>query len=170
MKYIPAFLATAVVFGALDALWLGVIMKDFYRSQLGGLLLAKPNLLPALIFYAIYILGVVIFSVIPALQSASWTRAALLGAFLGLVAYSTYDLTNLATLEGWKMTVVFVDIIWGVFATSIAATFGYLTQRTLVDSRTLTWQAVCSDCSNELSPSIEIFESHTLGRRLRSPR
>ena len=127
--YAIAFIFTAVVFLALDFVWLGFIAKDFYRTQLGPLMLEKPLLGVAIFFYLLYTIGIVSFAVAPALATDSWMRAMAAGALLGLVAYSTYDLTNLATLRGWSMKLSLVDVAWGTVVTSIAATAGYFSAR-----------------------------------------
>ncbi len=125
MTWIAAYVAAAVAFLALDALWLGVVAKGLYQREFGAMLLDKPNLAVAAVFYAIYIGGVVFFAVKPALDGGGWTRAALHGALFGLVAYATYDLTNLATLKGFPMKVVLPDLIWGAVVTTAAAAAGY---------------------------------------------
>jgi uncharacterized membrane protein len=128
-SYAIAFIFTAVFFLALDFVWLGFIAKDFYRTQLGPLMLEKPLLGVAVAFYLLYTIGIVSFAVAPALAADSWTRAMAAGALLGLVAYSTYDLTNLATLRGWSVKLSLVDVAWGTIVTSIAATAGYFGAR-----------------------------------------
>ena len=127
--YAIAFVSTAVVFLALDFVWLGVIAKDFYRSQLGPLLLEKPLLGVAVAFYLLYAIGIVTFAVAPALTADSWLWAMTAGAFFGLVAYSTYDLTNLATLRGWSINLALVDIAWGACVTSVASMAGFFGAR-----------------------------------------
>jgi uncharacterized membrane protein len=109
--------------------WLGFIAKDFYRTQIGPLMLEKPLLGAAVAFYLLYTIGIVSFAVVPALAADSWMRAMATGALFGLVAYSTYDLTNLATLRGWSMKLSLVDIAWGAIVTSLAATAGYIGAR-----------------------------------------
>jgi uncharacterized membrane protein len=125
MRHVIAYVVVALVFG--------VLAMDFYRERLGSLLLAEPNLLAAAAFYVLYIAGVIIFAVAPALvysPDGAAMRALLRGALLGLLAYMTYDLTNMATLRGWSWTIVAVDIAWGVFATAVAACAGAaITQR-----------------------------------------
>jgi uncharacterized membrane protein len=123
--FLIRFLVAGVVMGVLDALWLAVIANRFYRREIGDLLLAKPNFVAAIIFYLVYVAGIVVFVVTPAVNQGSWVHAALYGALLGLVAYATYDLTNLATLKGFTVTVVVVDIIWGVVLTSVVSVSTY---------------------------------------------
>ena len=114
------------IMGIIDALWLSVVANRFYKSQLGPMLLEKPNMISAIIFYVIFVVGVVVFAVLPAVQAGDWKVALGLGALLGLVTYATYDLTNHATLKGFPLTVVVVDIIWGVVLTATVATLTYL--------------------------------------------
>lgn len=124
-RYVLAYVATMVAFCALDFVWLGVVAPTFYKSQLGPLLLQKPNLLPAGAFYVLYVAGLVLFCVMPALEADAWVRASIMGALLGLVAYATYDLSNLATLKNWTLPITLVDMAWGTVASALAATAGY---------------------------------------------
>ena len=130
-RILIAYLATTAVLFAMDLVWLSLATSRFYRVHLGGLLLEKPNLAVAGLFYLIYVGGVVVFAVTPALNAGAWTTALLLGALLGLIAYGTYDFTNLATLKGWPAVVSIVDLAWGITATAISATLGYLITRKL---------------------------------------
>jgi len=122
-KPLIAYVATLLTFLLLDGIWLGLLMAPTYRELLGSLMLEKPLLLPAAVFYCLYVIGCVVFVVLPAL---SWQRAAKLGALLGLVAYGTYDLTNWATLRDWSVQVSLLDWAWGTVATAVACTVGYL--------------------------------------------
>jgi uncharacterized membrane protein len=106
-------------------------MAPTYRELLGALMLEKPLLLPAAVFYCLYVFGCVQFVVLPAI-SLQW--AATRGALLGLVAYGTYDLTNWATLRGWSVQVSLMDWAWGAFATSVACTVGFLAAKRFVRS------------------------------------
>ena len=131
-SYTTAYITTTVVFFGLDFVWLSTISTNFYRSRVGALLLEQPNLGVAGLFYLVYVAGIVHFAVIPAVNATSWTTAAVNGALLGLVAYGTYDLTNLATLKNWSVSVSIVDMAWGIVLTATAATCGYfLTTLTL---------------------------------------
>ena len=121
MTWIVAFIAAAVAFGALDALWLGWAGPNFYRPRLGDMLADSFRMAPALVFYAAYIAAIVWFAVRPGLANGLGA-AALNGALLGAICYATYDLTNQATLKQWSTTVTIADICWGAFATAIAAT------------------------------------------------
>jgi len=120
------FVILLVVFLALDMLWLLVIAKSFYAKHLGYLLAEKPNLTAALVFYLIFTAGMLVFVVQPALAAGSWQRALTLGIFFGLVTYSTYDLTNHATIRDWPLLITFVDIAWGCVLGALTATLGYL--------------------------------------------
>lgn len=122
-KALIAYVATLLTFLLLDGIWLGLMMAPTYRELLGSLMLEKPLLLPAAVFYCLYVIGCVVFVVLPAL---SWQRAAKLGVLLGLVAYGTYDLTNWATLRDWSVQVSLMDWAWGAVATAVACTVGYL--------------------------------------------
>lgn len=125
LKFLVAYVATAIVFFGLDFIWLSR-MFGFYQSQLGELLLDKPRLGYAGAFYAVYVIGVVVLVVLPASDSGNWVNALLGGALLGLVAYGTYDMTNMATLRGFQLPVAIVDMAWGTFVTAISATAGTL--------------------------------------------
>lgn len=119
-----AYGATALVFLTLDALWLGTMASRLYRPLLGSLMLARPDLLAAAAFYLLYLAGVVGLAILPALNDGRWVGALARGAGLGLVAYATYDLTNQATLQGWSWRITLIDLVWGTFATGVAAGAG----------------------------------------------
>lgn len=117
-------MVTAIVFALIDSIWLKSTSR-FYKKELGELLLKTPNFPAAILFYAIYVIGMVVFAVIPALDQHNWIVAAGYGATLGFIAYATYDLTNLATLKKWSRTVVIVDMAWGTVVTATASTAAY---------------------------------------------
>ena len=125
-RWIAAYAATLVAFCALDFLWLGVVAKGFYQAEIGPLMLPRPNFAAAAVLYALFAGGLLWFAVVPA---ASLPTAALSGAFLGLVVYGVYDLTNLAILGGWTLRVALADIAWGTVASGAATSVGYLTAR-----------------------------------------
>lgn len=125
-EFLLRFLIAGGVMGVLDALWLMFVANKFYKSQIGNLLLDKPNMVPAIIFYVIYVVGVVAFVIAPALEKGSLVHAVGYGALFGLVAYATYDLTNLSTLKGFTSKVVIVDLLWGAFITAAVAGIAYL--------------------------------------------
>lgn len=124
-RYVLAYVGSGLVFFALDYLWLRYMGQSFYRERLGDLLAAEFNLTVAGLFYAAYLVGVVIFAIQPAVAAGSWTTALLYGALFGFFAYGTYDMTNLATLRNWPLSVALVDIAWGTVLTGTAAAAGY---------------------------------------------
>ncbi|MEM9299655.1 MAG: DUF2177 family protein [Bacteroidota bacterium] len=124
-KLILGYLLTTLVFFAIDLIWLGVIAKDMYNKLLGNLLADKVNWTAAIIFYLLFIVGIFIFVILPAVEKNSFIKAVVLGALFGFFTYATYDLTNLATLKGWPLKIVFIDIIWGMVLTSIVSSAGY---------------------------------------------
>jgi uncharacterized membrane protein len=126
MKYVAAYAATLMAFVVVDLVWLGVVAKRFYQAQLDGLLAEKYNFGAAALFYLAYPLGVLFFAVVPAFASGSWLEAAVWGGFLGLFAYGTYDLTNLATLRNWPLRLTVIDVLWGTVLTAFAAACGQL--------------------------------------------
>jgi uncharacterized membrane protein len=129
---LAAYAGSAVVFFALDFLWLGFIALGFYRSEIGALMLDSPNIAPAAVFYLFYVVGIVGFAVLPALSAQSWVWALIAGVALGLIAYGTYDMTNLATLKDWSWKVSAVDLLWGGFVSGAAALGGYFAARLTV--------------------------------------
>ncbi len=124
--YATAYAVTLVAFLVIDLFWLGVVARRFYKAQLGSLMRARVNWAAAGGFYLVYVAGIVFFAVAPALTAGSWTTAAVNGALLGLLAYGTYDMTNLATLKGWPLQMSLVDMAWGTFLTGACAAIGYL--------------------------------------------
>ncbi|CAN7382011.1 DUF2177 family protein [Arthrobacter sp. LjRoot78] len=119
------FLVVAAAFAVIDAIWLKT-MNPFYRGQIGELLADRPNLGYAVVFYVIYIAGIVFFALRPALDGGSWLSAVGYGAALGAFAYATYDLTNAATLKTWPLQLIIVDILWGAALTALATLAGWL--------------------------------------------
>ena len=107
------YVITFVCFFLIDLTWLGLIAKGFYRKHLGSLMTSRVNWAAAVLFYLLFIFGLLVFVVRPGVVDDAPLRALLLGALLGLVCYATYDLTNLATLKDWPMIVTVVDLIWG---------------------------------------------------------
>ena len=115
------YIIALVVFLAIDMVWLTVIAKQFYAQKLGYLMAAKPNLLAALLFYMLFIVGLQFFVLNPALASGSWKAALLPGLFFGLVTYATYDLTNLATIKDWPVIITVLDLVWGSVVTGLTS-------------------------------------------------
>lgn len=120
-----AYIASAASFLVLDLFWLAVVARGFYREQLGGLMVDKVALAPAVAFYVLFIAGLVAFAVRPALAEGDWRLALLFGAGLGLFAYGTYDLTNWATLRDWPGRMSLVDMAWGTALSGVTALAGY---------------------------------------------
>lgn len=119
--FIKHFIIALPVFFVIDMVWLVLVAKKFYQEQIGFLMRPDINWVAAIIFYLLFIAGLVIFVISPAVQKHSWIHAILYGAFFGLITYATYDLTNLATLKDWPVLVTVVDLIWGsVLAASIS--------------------------------------------------
>lgn len=119
------FLVVAAAFAVIDSVWLKS-MSRFYRSHLGHLMADKPNLGYAVVFYVLYIIGILFFALRPALDGGSWLAALGYGAALGAFAYATYDLTNAATLKHWPLVIVLADILWGAVLTGLATVVGWL--------------------------------------------
>jgi len=126
-----AYIATLASFLLVDAVWLGLVAKNFYRQQLGDLMLPSPSLGVAAAFYVVFAIAIVILAVLPGLGAGSVWVAIGYGAVLGLAAYGTYDMTNLSTLKGWPASLSIVDMIWGTVLTSIASAFGYAAARAI---------------------------------------
>ena len=120
-----SYLLTFIVFLTVDLLWLGIIAKNLYQKYLGDFLSDKVNWTAAFIFYLLYVAGILIFAVYPAVNKGSVLNAILLGALFGIITYATYDLTNLATLKGWPLPIVVIDILWGGVLSSIVSFSGY---------------------------------------------
>ncbi len=129
MPYLIAYVSGLVTFLAIDYVWLSRIASGFYRREIGDLMLDKPNLGVAVFFYLLYVAAIVVLVVNPALEKQQWWTAALYGTLLGLVAYGAYDITNLATLKGWSVTVSLVDMLWGSALTAVTATVSYFVTR-----------------------------------------
>ena len=119
MNYVKMYIIAFIIFLVIDAIWLGLVAPKFYRSQIGHLMREKPNLIAALIFYLIFIVGVVYFVVAPGIEAQSITKILISGALFGFMTYATYDLTNLATLKDWPIQVTIVDLIWGTSLSTI---------------------------------------------------
>jgi len=112
-EVVQVYLIALLVFFIIDLMWLGLVARKLYRQQLGHLMADKPNWGAAIIFYLIYIGGLVFFVIHPALEKGQWTNALLTGAVFGFITYATYDLTNLATLKRWPIFMTLIDLLWG---------------------------------------------------------
>ena len=121
MTYAAAYVAALLVFFLADMVWLGTMVSRLYRPTLGDLLLSEVNMPPAIIFYLLYPVGLVIFAIVPVLRSGNIVTALLLGALFGSFTYGTYDLTNQATLRNWSATLTIADMAWGTFLGGLSA-------------------------------------------------
>lgn len=126
---LTAYAGTFATLLVVDAIWLGVVARTFYREQLGDMMLPNPNFGVAAVFYIFFAMAVVLLAVMPGVRAQSLLIALGYGAVLGLAAYGTYDITNLATLKGWPITVTIVDMVWGTFVTALCASGGYMAVR-----------------------------------------
>jgi uncharacterized membrane protein len=125
MKHLYLYILTFLVFLAIDFVWLNWIAKNMYSEKIGHLLAENANLIPALIFYLLFVVGVIIFAVLPGYEAKSLGKTVFLGALFGMMTYATYDLTNLATLKGWPISMTIIDIIWGTSLSTVTAVSGY---------------------------------------------
>ncbi|MBU0750116.1 DUF2177 family protein [Patescibacteria group bacterium] len=125
MNFFPLFFTALPIALAVDLVWIGLVANKFYSSQLGDLFSPTVQWVPAVIFYVIFIAAVTFFVIQPAVQANSWVQALLWGAFFGLAAYATYDLTNLAVIRDWPLFMSIVDIAWGTFFTAGISTATY---------------------------------------------
>lgn len=124
--FIKLYAIALPVFFAIDMVWLGLVAKGFYSKQIGSLLKPDVNWLAAILFYLLFVVGLVVFVITPAMEKNSWTHTLLLGALFGLVCYATYDLTNLALTKDWPLLVTIVDLIWGAVLAASVSTLTYL--------------------------------------------
>lgn len=122
---VKLYLITVPIFFIIDIIWLGYVARGFYRNNLAGFLSPNINWKAAIIFYLIYIAGILIFSVIPALEADSLQKAVIWGALFGFFTYATYDLTNMATLNNWPLKIVLFDILWGTFLGSAVSALSF---------------------------------------------
>ncbi len=129
ITFLKAFAATGATMFALDLVWLGVVAKGFYAKHMGSLLRPDVKWVPALLFYLLYVTAVVVFVVMPAAERRSFGRALAFGAFFGLAAYATYDLTSLALIRDFPLIIVLVDLAWGIALTAVASSVGYAVAR-----------------------------------------
>ena len=126
MNYLKMYVIAFIIFLAIDAIWLGLVAPKFYKAQIGHLMAERPNFIAALVFYLLFIVGVVYFVVNPAIEAQSITKVLVAGAMFGFMTYATYDLTNLATLKEWPIVVTVVDLVWGTSLSTLIGLFAYL--------------------------------------------
>ena len=130
--YLKLYALTVPVFFIIDLIWLGVVAKGFYQKNLKYILSPNVNWTAAIIFYLMYIAGILIFAVLPGVAKDSVRHAAVWGALFGFFTYATYDLTNLALLKDWPLNIVVVDIFWGIVLCTVVATLSYYIAKWLI--------------------------------------
>jgi uncharacterized membrane protein len=123
-KTLTAFIATGLAFAAVDSIWLITMAPRLYKPEIGEVMADNFRLVPAIVFYLLYITGILIFAVRPGVAANSWQTALVMGALFGFFCYMTYDMTNYATLRVWSLKVTILDLIWGTFLTGTAAAIG----------------------------------------------
>jgi uncharacterized membrane protein len=123
--FLKQYFITLPIFLSIDAIWLIFIAKNFYAKHLGFLMKTEVNFVAAALFYLLFVVGLVVFAIQPALERNSWTQALFLGALLGLISYATYDLTNLATIKDWPLIVTVIDMIWGTLLGASVSVVSY---------------------------------------------
>lgn len=128
-RYLYGYLATGAAFLVLDMIWLTFSASRLYRPVIGEIMADTVNLAPAVAFYLIYLTGVFVLAILPAAEANSWKRLLIHAAVFGFCAYATYDLTNQATLKVWSTTITLIDLAWGTFVTTAAASVGFLIMR-----------------------------------------
>lgn len=126
MNFFKLYAVALPIFMLVDGVWLTLIAKNFYAKQIGFLMKTNINWLAAILFYLLFIVGLVVFVVSPSLEKKSLINAILLGTLFGLITYATYDLTNLATVKNWPVLVTVVDLCWGAFLASTVSAISYL--------------------------------------------
>lgn len=124
-QFIKLYAIALPVFFVMDMIWLGLVAKNFYKNQIGFLMKAEVNWIAAILFYLLFLVGVVVFVITPAVLKRDWIQALWMGGLFGLITYATYDLTNLATLKYWPIKVVMVDMIWGTLLSAGVSTITY---------------------------------------------
>lgn len=129
--FIKLYAIALPVFFAIDMVWLGLIAKNFYSNQIGFLMKSEIYWPAAVVFYLLFVVGLVLFVIAPAMEKNSWVHALLFGALFGLITYATYDLSNLATLEGWPILVTVVDLAWGATLAASVSTATFFIARKL---------------------------------------
>ena len=125
MNYIKMYLIALIVFVIIDAIWLMFISKNLYQKELGYLLTSNPNFIATVIFYLLFLVGLVYFVINPAIGKESIKLLLISGALFGLITYATYDLTNLATIKSWPLKITIIDLIWGTSLSTLVSLCTY---------------------------------------------
>ena len=132
MQFLKVYALTLVIFFLVDIVWLGVISKKLYKEYLGHLMAPNVNWAAALVFYFLFIAGLVFFVIMPAIEKGDLMYAITVGAFFGLITYGTYDLTNLATLKDWPLNITIIDLVWGTFLNAATSGITYFVATSLL--------------------------------------
>ena len=132
MRYLKLYLVSLAAFFAIDMLWLGLVARSFYQQYLGFLMDTSPNWFVAIIFYLLFVVGILVFVVLPGLGANSLKATLLRAALFGLITYATYDLTNLATLKDWPALLSIVDMLWGTFLSVSVSCVGFIAGKRLI--------------------------------------
>lgn len=132
IKYFKLYLVSLAAFLAIDMLWLGLVARSFYQQQLGFIMAPSVNWFAAIIFYLLFIVGILFFVVVPGLESGSLKATLLRAALFGLITYATYDLTNLATLKDWPVLLTVVDLIWGTVLSVLVSYLSFMAGKRLI--------------------------------------
>lgn len=136
LYYLKLYVLTVLGFFVIDILWLGVVAQSFYKRYIGFLMSPQPSWTPAIIFYLIFVGGLLFFVVLPGIRSQSPKKTLLLGFVYGIITYGTYDLTNLATIANWPIIVTIVDMLWGMVLSMSVGIIGYLAGTTILTPET----------------------------------
>ena len=131
LYYLKLYVATLVVFFSTAMVWLGLVARSFYKKSLGYLMAPAVNWAPAIIFYLLFIVGILVFVILPGVKENSLQRTILRAILFGLITYATYDLTNLATINQWPLAVTLVDLVWGMVLSAIVSSAGFFIARWL---------------------------------------
>jgi len=124
--FIKLYAITLPVFFAIDMVWLGLVAKNFYAKHIGFLMKTNVDWVAALLFYLLFIVGLIVFIIMPAIENNSWVHAVLYGMLFGLITYATYDLTNLATLKDWPLIITIIDLVWGMTLSGLVSLVSFL--------------------------------------------
>lgn len=125
MNFVKEYAVAFIIFLIMDGIWLGFVASGLYKKELGYLMTSNPNWIAAAIFYLLFIVGLVFFVIEPALAKESIKYALLVGMFFGLITYATYDLTNLATVKDWPISITIIDLIWGATLSGVVSSVSY---------------------------------------------
>jgi uncharacterized membrane protein len=131
LQYFKIYLSMLVVFFIVDMLWLGLVASSFYKKHLGFLMSTNINWYAAIFFYLLFIVGILVFVVIPGIKENSLPQILLRAALFGLITYATYDLTNLATLKDWPVVITLIDLVWGMVLTTVVGITGFFAGKLL---------------------------------------